>query len=73
MQISASSIFQLPFYNPSATASKISCPLLLVIPETDLLCPPEYALDVVKAVPKGRMARTVGGKFLTSYFKGELV
>ncbi|KAL5486026.1 hypothetical protein ACEPAI_7070 [Sanghuangporus weigelae] len=63
-RISASSMFEFPFYNPSSKASKISCPLLLVIAERDELCPLDFVLRrVVSASKYVSESRTHGGHF----------
>ena len=55
-------MFEFPFYKPSSKASKISCPLLLIIAEKDELCPIEAALSVVRASKNVTESRTPGGK-----------
>ncbi|TDL25845.1 alpha/beta-hydrolase [Rickenella mellea] len=62
-EITASSLLKVPFYHPNATAHKIECPLLLLIPEADNLCSPEAALEVVKKTKNGEAVRTTGGHF----------
>ncbi|TDL25846.1 alpha/beta-hydrolase, partial [Rickenella mellea] len=62
-EITASSLFEVPFYHPNATAHKIECPILLLVPETDNLCSPEAALEVMKKAKKGEAVRTTGGHF----------
>ncbi|EJD06525.1 alpha/beta-hydrolase [Fomitiporia mediterranea MF3/22] len=62
-RISASSMFELPFYKPSAKASKIACPVLLILAETDELCLLEYSLSVARSSDKFVTERTPGGHF----------
>jgi len=62
-EISASCALQFPFYRPYTNASRITCPFLLCIPESDNLCPAGTALEAVKAAPKGEFVRVKGGHY----------
>ncbi|KAI8980120.1 alpha/beta-hydrolase [Trametes punicea] len=45
-EVSASSLFELPFYNPNASAARLTCPVLVVAAEHDNLCPLQAALEL---------------------------
>ncbi|KAI5122274.1 hypothetical protein M0805_002355 [Coniferiporia weirii] len=63
LQISASSLFELPFYQPSSAALKIACPLLLIVAEEDSVCMPSAAYSVAEASNKVTLVKTPGGHF----------
>ncbi|KAI9057307.1 alpha/beta-hydrolase [Trametes sanguinea] len=50
-EVSASSIFELPFYNPNASAARITCPVLVVAAEHDNLCPLQAILELKTLSP----------------------
>ncbi|KAL7279139.1 hypothetical protein ACG7TL_006979 [Trametes sanguinea] len=50
-EVSASSLFELPFYNPTASAPRITCPALVVAAEHDNLCPLQAALELKALSP----------------------
>ncbi|KAI0671657.1 alpha/beta-hydrolase [Trametes maxima] len=51
-EVSASSLFELPFYNPNASGARITCPVLVVVAEYDNLCPMKAALELKALSPK---------------------
>ncbi|KAF7311913.1 Hydrolase-4 domain-containing protein [Mycena indigotica] len=53
-QISASSLLQIPLYQPRSKAKEIACPLLLFVPTKDNLCLPAGAREVAATAPEGR-------------------
>ncbi|KZP06855.1 alpha/beta-hydrolase [Athelia psychrophila] len=64
-EVSASSLLQLPAYDPSSTASRISSPLLIVAPKQDNLCLLSGAQKVVSMIPdaKGELIVVEGDHF----------
>ncbi|KAJ7266543.1 alpha/beta-hydrolase [Mycena rebaudengoi] len=62
-EISASSLLEVPSYQPRATAAKITCPLLIVLPTEDNLCPPEGAVEVSKAAKQCELLSLPCGHF----------
>jgi len=62
-EISASSLLQIPSYQPVATASAIKCPLLLIAPTQDNLCLLPSAEKVVELAPKGEILKLDTGHF----------
>ncbi|KAJ8081788.1 hypothetical protein PM082_007634 [Marasmius tenuissimus] len=44
-------MIQLPFCKPYKTAATIHCPLLLIAPEDDILCPVEGCEIISRAAP----------------------
>jgi hypothetical protein len=51
-QVSASSLLQVPSYQPRAKAASITCPLLIVLPTEDNLCLPGGAVQISQATEK---------------------
>ncbi|EPQ53937.1 alpha/beta-hydrolase [Gloeophyllum trabeum ATCC 11539] len=62
-EMSASSIFELPFYNPTASAASLSCPLLLIGLECDNLCPFSGVEDIAKLTKHAEVVRISGDHF----------
>ncbi|KAJ6477523.1 alpha/beta-hydrolase [Mycena sanguinolenta] len=62
-QISASSLLQVPSYQPRAKAVSINCPLLIVLPTEDNLCLPEGAVQISKATEKCELLSLPCGHF----------
>ncbi|KAJ6524240.1 alpha/beta-hydrolase [Mycena vulgaris] len=62
-QISASSLLQVPSYQPRSKARQISCPLLIVLPDQDNLCLPEGAVEISKATTKCELVSLPCGHF----------
>ena len=54
-QVSASSLFELPFYNPSSSAARITCPVLILAASHDNLCPIQIALELPNLNPLVRV------------------
>ena len=66
MQINASSLLQVPSYQPVATASNIRCPLILIAAELDNLCFFANALAVIDAAPHAEFVKLHGGESLSN-------
>ncbi|KAI0076202.1 hypothetical protein K474DRAFT_1663328 [Panus rudis PR-1116 ss-1] len=62
-EISASSIFELPFYKPNVSAKDIACPLLVVALEHDNICSIDGAREVAAACDKVKLKVLDGGHF----------
>ncbi|KAJ7239416.1 alpha/beta-hydrolase [Mycena haematopus] len=62
-QISASSLLQVPPYQPRAKAGLVNCPLLIVLPAEDNLCLPEGAIQISKATEKCELVSLPCGHF----------
>ncbi|PAV16166.1 hypothetical protein PNOK_0778600 [Pyrrhoderma noxium] len=62
-RISASSLFELPFYNPASRASKISFPVLIVAAEKDELCRIGDTMKVGQNSKLVTITKTPGGHF----------
>ncbi|KAF8156305.1 alpha/beta-hydrolase [Mycena galopus ATCC 62051] len=62
-QISASSLLQVPPYQPRAKAASVNCPLLIVLPTEDNLCLPEGAVQISKATDKCELVSLPCGHF----------
>ncbi|KAK7690968.1 hypothetical protein QCA50_006071 [Cerrena zonata] len=62
-EISASSLFEVPFYKPSVNAKKIDCPLLLVVPKYDNICDIREAASITRDVPNSELVKLDGGHF----------
>ncbi|TFY79249.1 hypothetical protein EWM64_g4762 [Hericium alpestre] len=67
--ISASTLFQIPFYSPRDTAKKtrIACPLLIVAPTADVLCHIDYARDVINASDQGELVEVKDAEHFEIY------
>ncbi|KAI0649203.1 alpha/beta-hydrolase [Trametes meyenii] len=50
-EVSASSLFELPFYNPNASGARITCPVLAVVAKYDNLCPMKAAFELKALSP----------------------
>jgi predicted alpha/beta-hydrolase family hydrolase len=61
-QISASCLFEIPFYNPSSNASRTACPTLILACEDDNLCTISGAVDVAIKSDKIELLKVPGGK-----------
>jgi hypothetical protein len=59
VQINASSLLQIPSYQPVATASKIECPIILI---ADSLCPLTSAMAVIDAAKHAELVKLTGGE-----------
>jgi dienelactone hydrolase len=55
-QISASSMFEVPLYDPSSGAARTACPLLLVPPRADALCLPDR-VDAIRTAARAGLVR----------------
>ncbi|KAJ7732165.1 alpha/beta-hydrolase [Mycena metata] len=66
-QISASSLLQVPSYQPRAKAARINCPLLIVLPTQDNLCLPQGAEQIAKATEKCELVSVTCGHFDVYY------
>ncbi|TFK50173.1 alpha/beta-hydrolase [Heliocybe sulcata] len=62
-EMSASSLFEVPLYNPSSSAGSIRCPILLVGLEWDNLCAFSGVLKVASLAPKAEVVRIAGHHF----------
>jgi hypothetical protein len=62
MQINASSLLQVPPYQPVATASNIRCPIILIAAELDNLCSLANAIAVIDAAPHAELVKLHGGE-----------
>ncbi|KAJ8495969.1 hypothetical protein ONZ51_g1403 [Trametes cubensis] len=51
-EVAASSFFEIPFYNPNASAARITCPALVVAAEHDNLCILQAALELKDLSPR---------------------
>ncbi|KAI0359948.1 alpha/beta-hydrolase [Trametes cingulata] len=51
-EVSASSLFELPFYNPLASAARITCPVLVIAAERDNLCPLQAVMELKALSPR---------------------
>ncbi|KAI0710217.1 alpha/beta-hydrolase [Earliella scabrosa] len=47
-EVNASAIFEFPFYTPNASGARIICPLKLIAPTQDNLCPYENVLELAR-------------------------
>ncbi|KAJ6577969.1 alpha/beta-hydrolase [Mycena capillaripes] len=62
-EISASSLLQIPSYQPRTKAGLINCPLLIVLPTEDNLCLPEGAVQISKATDRCELVSIPCGHF----------
>ncbi|KAF7335478.1 Hydrolase-4 domain-containing protein [Mycena venus] len=62
-EISASSLLQIPSYQPRAKAASVNCPLLIVLPTEDNLCLPEGAVQISKTTEKCQLVSIPCGHF----------
>ncbi|KAI0635852.1 alpha/beta-hydrolase [Trametes polyzona] len=62
-EVSASSLFELPFYNPNASGARITCPVLIVALEHDNLCPISAAVELKTLSPKVELVTIPAGHF----------
>ncbi|CAK5269931.1 unnamed protein product [Mycena citricolor] len=62
-RVSASSVLQLPPYQPRTKALQISCPLLVVLPTQDNLCLPDGAVEISKTTDKCELVSLPCGHF----------
>ncbi|KAJ7149822.1 alpha/beta-hydrolase [Mycena crocata] len=70
-KVSASSILQVPSYQPRAKAKAglVNCPLLIVLPDQDNLCLPQGAVEISEATEKCELVSLPCGHF-DVYFGG---
>ncbi|KAJ7315362.1 alpha/beta-hydrolase [Mycena albidolilacea] len=62
-QVAASSLLQVPSYQPRAKAASITCPLLIVLPTEDNLCLPDGAVQISQATEKCELVSVPCGHF----------
>lgn len=62
-KVAARSILRLSMYRPGRHASRIACPLLVLVCDDDHAAPPGPAIKAAKRAPKGRWARLSGGHY----------
>ncbi|KAI0368636.1 alpha/beta-hydrolase [Pilatotrama ljubarskyi] len=62
-EVSASSLFELPFYNPLASAARITCPVLVIAAERDNLCPLQTVMELKGLSPRVELAVLPCGHF----------
>ena len=60
-RITARSLLEVPFTRPVRRAKNARCPLLLVVPKDDMLCPMRPALLAAIRAPHGELYRSNGG------------
>lgn len=61
--VAARSTFALGFYRPGRAASKIRCPLLVVVAEQDQTALPGPAIEVARRAPGAELFRVPGGHY----------
>ncbi|KAH9945399.1 alpha/beta-hydrolase [Epithele typhae] len=71
-EVSASSLFELPFYNPRASGARITCPVLLVAAEQDNLCPLGFFHELKGLSPKVQLVSFPLGHFELYNEKGSM-
>ncbi|KAL1949436.1 hypothetical protein VTO73DRAFT_8317 [Trametes versicolor] len=62
-EVSASSLFELPFYNPNASGAQITCRVLVIALEHDTLCPLRAATELQALSPRVQLVRIPSGHF----------
>jgi len=62
-EVAARSALRLGFYRPGRFASRIQCPLLVVVADNDETALPEPALNVAKRAPRSELVRVPGGHY----------
>ncbi|KAJ3478609.1 hypothetical protein NLI96_g9636 [Meripilus lineatus] len=62
-EVSASSFFELPWYQPHLSAKNINCPLLVVAMRSDNLCYIQGANKVTNEAPNATLVKLEGGHF----------
>ncbi|KAJ7651228.1 alpha/beta-hydrolase [Roridomyces roridus] len=66
-EISASSLLQVPGYQPMKNAKQVTCPLLIVLPSEDNLCLPEGAHHIAKTTTKCELVSVSGAGHFDVY------
>jgi uncharacterized protein len=59
----ARSALRLGFYRPGRDASRVRCPLLVLVCDQDQLAAPEPAIRAARAAPRGEVVRLPGGHY----------
>ncbi|KAI0705794.1 alpha/beta-hydrolase [Cerioporus squamosus] len=62
-EVNASTLFEFPFYNPNATAGKIACPVKLIAPKEDNLCPYDRVEELARLSAHVEVYDLPGGHF----------
>lgn len=62
-QVAARSALRLVFYRPGLAASRIGCPLLVVVCDEDCSAAPGPAADAARRAPLGELIRLPGGHY----------
>ncbi|MGW1742913.1 alpha/beta hydrolase [Nocardia sp. NPDC001965] len=62
-QITARSVLDISVHRPVRTASRVRCPLLMVVAETDSVAPTTPALKAAMRAPRGELYRSRGGHY----------
>ena len=68
MQVSAASLFELPFYNPSASGARIACPTIIVAAVRDSICPLQVAEELQKLSPQVQLVPVTTCKFFVTAY-----
>ncbi|GAA4601944.1 alpha/beta hydrolase [Actinoallomurus liliacearum] len=61
--IAARSALRITLYRPSRHASRVRCPLLVVVCEQDQTAPPGPAIRAARRAPRGELVRLPGGHY----------
>jgi pimeloyl-ACP methyl ester carboxylesterase len=61
--VAARSAMRLCFYRPGRHASRVRCPLLVLVCDDDRTAPPEPAARAVRRAPQGELVRLPGGHY----------
>jgi pimeloyl-ACP methyl ester carboxylesterase len=62
-KVAARSILSLSFYRPRRHASRVRCPLLVLVCEEDRTAPPGPAIRAAEHAPRGEVVRIPGGHY----------
>jgi pimeloyl-ACP methyl ester carboxylesterase len=62
-KVAARSVLRLGSYRPGRFASRIRCPLLVIVCDDDRSAPPELAARAARRAPRGELLRLPGGHY----------
>ncbi|RPD61201.1 alpha/beta-hydrolase [Lentinus tigrinus ALCF2SS1-7] len=62
-EVNASSLFEFPFYNPNATGAKVACPVKVIAPKEDNLCPYNRVEELARLSSQVEVHTVAGGHF----------
>ncbi|RPD75298.1 alpha/beta-hydrolase [Lentinus tigrinus ALCF2SS1-7] len=62
-EVNASSIFAFQYYNPNATGAKIACPVKVLGPKEDVLCPHDRKKQLARMSSQVELYEVPGGHF----------